>query len=938
MTLRSLTAEADRESCIPVNYQYTPNLVEILQHLQSSLVISTYQAGKVLVLGTHAGKLTISFLDYDRPMGLAIGQDRIAIGAGASIHLLKSSHAAARTVHPAGSFDGCYVAHTSRHTGRILGHDLGWGHEGLWVVNTLFSCLCTLDDAHSFVPCWKPSFISQLADEDRCHLNGMALEDGAPRYVTALAETDTAAGWRGNKARTGVIMDVQSGEVLSRGLCMPHSPRVRNGELFVLNSGHGHLSKVDRRTGQLEPVEQVPGYTRGLAFCGQFAFVGLSRIRETNVFGGLPIGERRDELCCGVAVIDMLSGRTVGTFRFLSGVEEIFAVDVIQGHRNIAIGGASQDEKQQEIWIVPASAASVPSRLADTNSVKPATAGNEIAGVQSRAQAADSTPQTAVAPDPVPGAIALEDWLAAHPDDASAWITLGNFRQEQDRQADAIECYRRAVAAQPGLAAARQNLGYLLFNQGFPEESRQVFKDLLKIDASPMNRLLASSVLPVIYQSSDELSAWRQQQWTSLREMVDQQQTVDATKQLVPTAFFWPYQGHNDAEIMSLRGRIIQGRTASLSGSSRKTSSADGRLRVGFLSAYFRNHTIGRLNIGRIEKLDRSQFHVTVCSTTRTSDAFSDRFRKAADQFFAIPRNVQDAIATLDRLNLDLLVFTDVGMDALCSTLAFSRISPVQCATWGHPETTGSPAIDYFLSSELLDDAESQSHYTERLIRMPLLGTYYERPAVPEHCGRIRTKLGLSESSHLYGCPQTLFKFHPDDDAVLRQILEHDPQGVMVVIQGRVPAWTARLKSRWQRTMPDVLDRIRFVPALEHADYLRLLHECDVILDPLHFGGGNSSYEALAMGTPIVTRPSSYLRGRITSGLYQKMQFTDCIVDSVEAYVERAVRLATDGEFRQDVSSRIQQRSAVLFEDPNEVRCFEEALRKCVSSGGIDRS
>ncbi|MBL8810608.1 MAG: TIGR03032 family protein [Planctomycetaceae bacterium] len=230
---------------------------------------------------------------------------------------------------------------------------LAGGTEGLWVVNTLFSCLCTLDETHSFVPRWKPSFISGLADEDRCHLNGMAMEQGRPRYVTVLAATDTAAGWRADKAKSGCLIDVQSGEFLSRGLCMPHSPRVHQQQLYVLNSGHGHLSHVDRRTGQLTPVEQMPGYTRGLAFHGQFAFVGLSRIRETNVFGGLPIGERREELCCGIAVIDMTSGRTVATFRFLSGVEEIFAVDVVPGFMNLAIGGSTKGEQQNEIWVVP---------------------------------------------------------------------------------------------------------------------------------------------------------------------------------------------------------------------------------------------------------------------------------------------------------------------------------------------------------------------------------------------------------------------------------------------------------------------------------------------------------------------------------------------------------------------------------------------------------
>jgi protein O-GlcNAc transferase len=265
----------------------------------------------------------------------------------------------------------------------------------------------------------------------------------------------------------------------------------------------------------------------------------------------------------------------------------------------------------------------------------------------------------------------------------------------------------------------------------------------------------------------------------------------------------------------------------------------------------------------------------------------------------------------------------------LCSTLAFSRMAPIQCVTWGHPETTGSSAIDYFLSSELLDEPTSQEHYTEKLVRMPLTGTYYERPPIPSDPDSIRRLPGLAGAGSLYGCPQSLFKFHPDDDNVLRGILEADPHGRIVVIEGRVPEWTNRLRSRWQRTLANVHDRIVFLPAIANDDYLRLLRICDVILDPLHFGGGNSSYEALAMGTPVVTLPSQFLRGRITAGLYRKMQMTECVVDTTDEYIALAVRLAKDPAFRQAIRSRIAAQSGVLFDDPAEVRCLEDALLSC---------
>jgi predicted O-linked N-acetylglucosamine transferase (SPINDLY family) len=242
--------------------------------------------------------------------------------------------------------------------------------------------------------------------------------------------------------------------------------------------------------------------------------------------------------------------------------------------------------------------------------------------------------------------------------------------------------------------------------------------------------------------------------------------------------------------------------------------------------------------------------------------------------------------------------------------------------------------MDYFLSSELLDDESSQDHYTEQLIRMPLTGTYYERPLVPPNTASIRKRLGLPDDRHLYACPQSLFKFHPDDDIVLRGILEADPNGVLIVIEGRVPEWTIRLKSRWEKTLGRVSSQVLFIPAIAHTEYLSLLHECDVMLDPLHFGGGNSSYEALAMGTPVVTLPSAFLRGRITSALYRKMKMMDCVVHSQDEYISLATRLGTDREFRKSVSQKIDAASRVLFSDPAEVRCLEEALLQCVAKGG----
>jgi uncharacterized protein (TIGR03032 family) len=345
---------AEQPAVTPVHFEYTGNLPYLLQQLGISLVVSTYQAGKVLAIGTYEGKLEFQVSNFEQAMGVAVDGRRMAVGTRRQIWFLKNAPDLARRLEPPGKFDACYLTRSCHYTGPIHVHELAWSGSELWVVNTLFSCLCTLSEDYSFVPRWQPPFISSLAAEDRCHLNGLCLEEGKPRYVTALAEVDTPAGWRPTKATSGCVIDVPSGQTLARGLAMAHSPRLHQGQLWVLDSGYGRISWVDRKTGHVEPVAHVEGYTRGLALFGPYAFVGLSRIRETSVFGGIPIAERREQLKCGVEVIELTSGRSVASLRFHSGVTEIFDVHVLLGIRCPAISGPLPDlDGGKPIWLVP---------------------------------------------------------------------------------------------------------------------------------------------------------------------------------------------------------------------------------------------------------------------------------------------------------------------------------------------------------------------------------------------------------------------------------------------------------------------------------------------------------------------------------------------------------------------------------------------------------
>jgi uncharacterized protein (TIGR03032 family) len=255
-------------------------------------------------------------------------------------------------LEPAGLHDACYLPRSCHVTGDIAVHELAWADEELWAVNTRFSCLCRLHPGYSFVPRWRPPFITALAAEDRCHLNGLALVDGQAQYVTALGETDTAHGWRANKAHGGCLMEVRSGAILCRGLSMPHSPRWHDGRLWLLESGTGQLVLVDPASGRRQRVAELPGFARGLALWGRYAFVGLSKIRKTSAMDGVPLAERREELQCGVAVVDLRSGQVLALLEFQTAVEEIFDVQLLPGLRFPEVIGFQQ-ETIQHTFVVP---------------------------------------------------------------------------------------------------------------------------------------------------------------------------------------------------------------------------------------------------------------------------------------------------------------------------------------------------------------------------------------------------------------------------------------------------------------------------------------------------------------------------------------------------------------------------------------------------------
>jgi len=311
--------------------EFSSSFLALLEQGRLSVAVSTYQAGQVVFLRADNGNLNTHFCSFNRPMGIAAQGNRLVVGTNNEVFEFRNTPAVAPKVEPRDKHDGCFIPRSIHYTGNVDIHELDFAGDELWFVNTRFSCLCTLDIDHSFVPRWRPPWVSAYALEDRCHLNGLAVVDGRPRYVTALGMTDSPGGWRENKNAGGILYDVRRDKVLADGLSMPHSPRWYRDKVWFLESGYGSLSWYDPKTTKTGRLTQMPGFTRGLDFVDRYALVGLSQVREANTFSGIPITEDGSERRSGVWVVDLETGETVALLRFNDAVEEIFAVKVLPG-------------------------------------------------------------------------------------------------------------------------------------------------------------------------------------------------------------------------------------------------------------------------------------------------------------------------------------------------------------------------------------------------------------------------------------------------------------------------------------------------------------------------------------------------------------------------------------------------------------------------------
>lgn len=514
---------------------------------------------------------------------------------------------------------------------------------------------------------------------------------------------------------------------------------------------------------------------------------------------------------------------------------------------------------------------------------------------------------------------ALEKAAAMAPGMPQVHMGIGYCHRQLDHDSEAEASFREALRLDPADADGHANLASLMADQGRVDEARRHALEAVRLRPAPRLRVLSATVMPVVCGSVDEIDRARERFDRETKALADEGVRLDPTAQVVPNHFFLAYHGRDDRPLMERVAALADGPRAHKPPPARPPRRD--RVRIGFLSKYLKAHTIGQLNKGLIARLDRGRFEVVLLMIDGVTDPFSREIAQSADRVVPVAPPVPAALATVAAEQLDLLFYPEIGMDPLTYTLAHSRLAPVQAATWGHPDTSGLGTIDHFVTSPDLDPPGNERHYTERLHRLPRLATWYDRPVVSG--APRRDEFGLPGSGVLFGCPQSLFKFHPDFDAVIRRVLEGVPGSHLVLLEGTNPRWRGLLRNRMERTLGPLAERVVWVPRCSREAFLRLNACCDIMLDPLHFGGGNTTYEALALGKPVVTWPSPFLRGRLSLAMYRQMGYGGMVAESFEDYAALAIRLGREEPFRRHASETILEKSPILYRDDEAVLAFE---------------
>jgi protein O-GlcNAc transferase len=533
-----------------------------------------------------------------------------------------------------------------------------------------------------------------------------------------------------------------------------------------------------------------------------------------------------------------------------------------------------------------------------------------------------------------------EEALRLAPDAVVVRLSAARLAHALEQQEVSLNHFEAAARSDPACYQAVEAARRICAGAGLAERAAHHARLAYQLNPTPEVRMSMALMVPSIMQSAAAIHDARARYERGVADLLASPPRLAAPHgDLGVAAFFLAYHGENDRNLQVATARLFLEAIPSLEfiaphcGRGRRPRTAPrAKIRIGFISRFFSSHSIFSTSVGLIEKLSREKFEVVALRITPSrDDACTARIRAAADLCVDLDPDFRRARDQIAALALDLLFYQDIGMEPVSYFLAFARLAPVQCVSFGHPNTTGIPTIDYFISNDLFEPADADEHYSEALVRLHDLPTlaYYHEPSLTASPASAES-FGLPPGSALYVCPQTLFKIHPDFDPILRGILERDPRGIVVLIAGQFQDFTERLRARFAQTLCGLEQRVRFLPFMAFDRFMQLLALADVVLDTLHFNGMNSSLQAFAAGAPVVTLPGRFQRGRHTQAMYRKMAILDCIARDAQDYIDIAVRIGTDTGYARTLRQRILTRKHVLFEDPCVLREFERFFLEAV--------
>lgn len=537
--------------------------------------------------------------------------------------------------------------------------------------------------------------------------------------------------------------------------------------------------------------------------------------------------------------------------------------------------------------------------------------------------------------------------LAIDPGHRSARLVLAGLDRRAGRLDAAADAYAMALADRPGDAQVRFALAGTLAERDDLEAARGSYVQAGRTDPRILRaRIGAELLLPMVPESRAAIRDARERFAAGVARLSGELPATATTmsraqvlSELRWTNFLLAYHGEDDRALQSAYGDMAK---ATLDAARSPATderigarAADGRIRVAFVSAFFRDGTAGRYFESWVTGLDPARFEVCVHYVGPSSDALTARVRAAAARFtWHRGRDMAGIGAAIAADESDAVVYPELGMDATSFALALLRLAPLQCAGWGHPVTTGLPTIDLAFTSGAMEPSGGEAHYRERLVRLPGLGTRYVRPEMPDP--RSRDALGLPREGALFLVPQSLFKLLPDDDDRIARVLAAIPGSRVVAFEGRHPKLTARWRARLDGVLDaHAVDRARVVvrPEAGHDDYLRINLACDAMLDSVRWSGGNTSLDAIACGLPVVTLPGAFMRARQSAGMLTMIDAAELVASDEDALIGIAARLANDGAWRSELSARLAGGAGRLFDDPAPIAALGDALDAALGRG-----